>query len=79
MMPADLCEFLWDSWSLSYRQLGGTFIFAKGGETLVDFRQEHFGEHLSNVAILEALGLDSSAAKAAAPAEEAVCTDTPGH
>ncbi|CAK9233576.1 unnamed protein product [Sphagnum troendelagicum] len=61
------------------RQLGGTFIFAKGGEMLRDFRQEHFADHLTNVAILEALGLDSSAAKAAAPAEEAVCSDTPGH
>lgn len=58
------------------RQLGATFVLAKGGETLLDFRQEHFGDHPSNAAILEALGLDSSAAKAAPPSEPSVCTDT---
>lgn len=59
------------------RQLGGTFVLAKGGETLLDSRQSHFGDHPTNVAVLEALGLNSTAAKEAAPVGPSpVCTDS---
>lgn len=57
------------------RQLGGTFVLAKGGKMLLDFRQVHFGDHPTNLAILEALGLDTTKAKAAGPAADLVCND----
>ncbi|BBN18926.1 prostamide/prostaglandin F2alpha synthase [Marchantia polymorpha subsp. ruderalis] len=45
------------------RQLGATFVFAKGGETLFDHRQKNFGDHPSNVSILRACGIDESTVK----------------
>ena len=40
------------------RQLGATFVLAKGnGDTLLDFRQAHFGDHPTNAALLHALGI----------------------
>jgi hypothetical protein len=56
------------------RQLGATFVVGKGGEMLLDFRQQDFADQPSTVSILDALGLDSSDVKEerAAPA---VCTD----
>ncbi|KAG0605657.1 hypothetical protein M758_9G077600 [Ceratodon purpureus] len=44
------------------RQLGATFVMAKGGEMLLDHRQKDFGDQPTNAGILEALGLDSSQA-----------------
>jgi prostamide/prostaglandin F2alpha synthase len=41
------------------RQLGATFVMAKGGDLLLDHRQKDFGDQPTNAEILEALGLDS--------------------
>ena len=59
------------------RQLGGTFVWAKGGETLLDFREAHFGDHPTNVAILEALGLNTTAVKEATPQGPHLCALIP--
>lgn len=40
------------------RQLGATFVVAKGGAMLMDFRQKDFADHPSGASILEACGLD---------------------
>lgn len=62
---SNICHARWhifSMWWFCFRQLGGTFVIAKGGDTLLDFRQSNFGDHLSNIKILEALGLDTAAA-----------------
>lgn len=80
-LPVMLCSLLLHGNDMGFgnvfyiRQLGGTFVLAKGGKTLLDFRQVHFGDHPSNVAILEALNLDTTEAKAAGPAADLVCND----
>ncbi|KAH7421173.1 hypothetical protein KP509_13G044000 [Ceratopteris richardii] len=40
------------------RQLGATFVIAKGGSMLMDFRQKEFADHPSLASILEACGVD---------------------
>lgn len=47
------------------RQLGATFVFAKGGDVLVDHRQKNFGDHASNEDILKAAGIDFTSVPAA--------------
>eukprot|EP00249_Psilotum_nudum_P037018 c9304_g1_i1 orf=344-985(-) len=42
------------------RQLGATFVISKGGNLLMDFRQQDFASHPSNESILKASGLDPS-------------------
>lgn len=44
------------------RQLGATFVMAKGGELLLDHRQKDFGDQPTNAEILTALGLDPNQA-----------------
>ncbi|MCO5599569.1 hypothetical protein L7F22_053675 [Adiantum nelumboides] len=39
------------------RQLGATFVIAKGGTMLMDFRQKDFADHPSSQSILEACGV----------------------
>ncbi|CAM6128619.1 unnamed protein product [Calypogeia fissa] len=51
------------------RQLGATFVFAKGGKILLDHRQKNFGDHASNEAILKAAAVDPTTI--AAEAKEA--------
>jgi len=51
------------NWQGDGRQLGATFVMAKGGEMLLDHRQKDFADQATNAEILEALGLDSSQAK----------------
>lgn len=60
----------------TYRQLGATFVMAKGGQMLLDYRQKDFGDQPSNAALLEALGLDSTQAKEEASKDAPVCTDS---
>ncbi|KAL3675886.1 hypothetical protein R1sor_025834 [Riccia sorocarpa] len=58
------------------RQLGATFVIAKGGEILLDHRQKNFGDHASNEAILKACGIDPSTVKKELLASPAVqCED----
>ncbi|KAI5056511.1 hypothetical protein GOP47_0028329 [Adiantum capillus-veneris] len=40
------------------RQLGATFVIAKGGTMLMDHRQKDFADHPSSQSILEACGVD---------------------
>eukprot|EP00250_Pteridium_aquilinum_P035202 c8865_g1_i1 orf=109-831(+) len=40
------------------RQLGATFVIAKGGTMLMDCRQKDFADHPSSQSILEACGVD---------------------
>mmetsp|Transcript_6756 Transcript_6756/g.10686 ORF Transcript_6756/g.10686 Transcript_6756/m.10686 type:complete len:134 (+) Transcript_6756:284-685(+) len=39
-------------------QLGGTYVVAQGGDVLMEFQQEKFGQHPTKESILEALGID---------------------
>eukprot|EP00897_Mesotaenium_endlicherianum_P009983 jgi/Mesen1/9012/ME000563S08323 len=39
-------------------QLGATLLLDKGGAVLLDYRQQHFADHPSPAAVLEAFGLD---------------------
>lgn len=59
------------------RQLGATFVVAKRGAMLMDFRQKDFADHPSGEAILEACGLDSSLFPSHLKSENAgvVCDD----
>ncbi|KAL2608150.1 hypothetical protein R1flu_026723 [Riccia fluitans] len=60
------------------RQLGATFVIAKGGEVLLDHRQKNFGDHVSNESILKACGIDPSTVKKELlnPPAPVVCEDT---
>lgn len=51
-------------------------MLAKGGEMLLDHRQQDFGDQPTNDDILEALGLDCSHAKQQSASEAPVCTDS---
>ena len=58
VLNGNMLSFYRKCWILA-RQLGATFVMAKGGEMLLDHRQKDFGDQPTNAEILEALGLDS--------------------
>jgi hypothetical protein len=58
--------------------LGATFVIAKGGSMLMDFRQKDFADHPSAKSILDACGIDPSlydAVEISKEREKMVCDD----
>lgn len=59
------------------RQLGATFVIAKGGTMLMDFRQKDFADHPSAQSILEACGIDPNLypTDSKGEGEKVICND----